>query len=607
LRRHFEAVLLFAVICVTNTYAAAVVSSAQLNANDTLDWSQLGPAGAAIPAHFTASSSHGIPVIGILEGSGGGTVARACPAPGCNYAGDPPAFNPGDPLLWAENSAGSGSGPLLLTLSKPVLGLGFNIQLTAPGSFSVLFEAISGPTSTFQLVNSDSVGDPVFLGVLDPTPDVSGLFVQIAGCTPSSPGTCDPSDFAISNLALATPVPEPGTFVPMLLGAGFLLLVPAAKRVRIPPSSLLSLLLLLCAGLSTRAQTPSLPLWHYQITSPVNGLTYRGYMVGTSPFNRGARTTTIPVILIPFIVNFQNTTTGFTAIFDPSSNPDPGCTAGQTMMALVENSPLFVDQDWTFNGVYAGHTQYIDAFQRANFWEYAQNTGDAYHVRLNYTEAEPLSVDVSYATAGPAAGVATGLASSCTNPSVRGTTNAAGFQGSVDIATLRTAMENYIAEHSITPDQLPVFILYNVVQYVNQTASYGGYHFSTATYPESLISPGQTFIVANFRTTNGGAKDVSILSHELAEWVNDPSGRNAVLSWGHIGQVTGCQSALEVGDPLTGTLLPVITGPNGFDYHVQELAYFSWFFRTPSTGAGSALSNNGTLTANAGAVCRVTP
>jgi hypothetical protein len=57
---------------------------------------------------------------------------------------------------------------------------------------------------------------------------------------------------------------------------------------------------------------PGLPIWYYQIASPVNGGVYAGYMVGTSPFERGSRTTTIPAILVPFIVQFTNTATGFT-------------------------------------------------------------------------------------------------------------------------------------------------------------------------------------------------------------------------------------------------------------------------------------------------------
>jgi hypothetical protein len=44
-----------------------------------------------------------------------------------------------------------------------------------------------------------------------------------------------------------------------------------------------------------------------------------------------------------------------------------------------------------------------------------------------------------------------------------------------------------------------------------------------------------------------------------------------------LGQVLGCQSNLEVGDPLSGTDAPPIVMPNHFTYHLQELAFFSWF------------------------------
>ncbi|HTS29033.1 MAG TPA: hypothetical protein VMH81_24345 [Bryobacteraceae bacterium] len=118
-----------------------------------------------------------------------------------------------------------------------------------------------------------------------------------------------------------------------------------------------------------------------------------------------------------------------------------------------------------------------------------------------------------------------------------------------------------------------------------------------------LASPGQTYVVANFRTNGMGPFDASILAHEIAEWVNEPGGFNAVPAWGNIGEVTGCKRYLEVGDPLTQTDLPPITGPNGFAYHLQELAYFSWFFRTPSIAAGAQFSDDGTLITNAGPVC----
>jgi hypothetical protein len=49
------------------------------------------------------------------------------------------------------------------------------------------------------------------------------------------------------------------------------------------------------------------------------------------------------------------------------------------------------------------------------------------------------------------------------------------------------------------------------------------------------------------------------------------------LPHGGTPQVAGRQGNLEVGDPLTGNDAPRIVGKNGITYHLQELAFFSWF------------------------------
>ena len=117
----------------------------------------------------------------------------------------------------------------------------------------------------------------------------------------------------------------------------------------------------------------------------------------------------------------------------------------------------------------------------------------------------------------------------------------------------------------------------------------------------------QSFGTADFDTSSIFASpvpDVSIMSHEVAEWMNDPFGNNPTPLWGHTGQVAGCQGNLEVGDPLSGTLAPPIFNPeNGFTYHMQELAFFSWFYGAPSVGVNGWFSDNGTFLTDAGPVC----
>jgi len=619
--------------------ASFVSRLADLNPNDSIGWSQLGTPGASISSPFSTGSPGGINVSGEFATGNGGTLAEVCSANNCNFAGAP-GFNARDFLIWTEDANGNGTGPLRITFSRPVQAAGFYFQLTAPSTFVATLTEIAGANGSTESVMSGS-GNPIFLGAWDTTADITAFIVGGASCVATSPGVCVTSDFAIDRLYVATSVSEPTTsmlvalsltllawgghgvlktgrprVIRHLVGGAFLLFavrhiqaqdlraVVAGEASLVEPARPLPKRNPRIDSTPSADSEPSLPIWRYQITSPVNGASYSGYMVGTSPFNRGARTTTIRAILVPVIASFTNTTTGFTTTFDPSSAPDAGCTGGQTAMSLVENSPIFQSQDWTLNGVYVGNTQYVDAFQRANFWQYVQDSGNAYHTLLDYSVGAPLTLALSYAAPTPAAEVRTGVQTTCTNPGGSASTNGGFYQGVVDFNTLQDALTGYIAAHNLTPDQLVIFVLYNVMYSQNGLLYLGGYHFSGETYPQAVTSPGQTFILANFRSNGMGPFDVSILSHEIAEWMDDPGGVNAVPSWGNIGEVTGCRRNLEVGDPLTRTDLPAVIGSNGFAYHLQELAFFSWFFRTPPLGAGNNFSDNGSLTADAGALCQ---
>ena len=73
---------------------------------------------------------------------------------------------------------------------------------------------------------------------------------------------------------------------------------------------------------------------------------------------------------------------------------------------------------------------------------------------------------------------------------------------------------------------------------------------------------------------------------------------NNTNPWGNIGQVSGCQTNLEVGDPLSGKLQSTRLG--GKTWHPQELAFFSWFYhQRPSIGVNRWYSSNGTFTSAA--------
>jgi hypothetical protein len=343
------------------------------------------------------------------------------------------------------------------------------------------------------------------------------------------------------------------------------------------------------ARISAAAAT-TIPTWDYSVTSPLDGNQYSGMMVGRSPFFHGARTTEIPTIIVPIIIRMSDG-----GVFDPTM-PDTTCLpspSGATALALVQQSPVLQSTMFTMGGTSVGTTQYPDAFQRGNFWMNVSVTGDRYHTKLNpVTTLNPVTVNV---------------------PTGKGTTNASGGCGSIGVMDInwwdpfvQGMISTSLAAEGVSPITLPIFLFYNVVM-TDGTPTLTGSSCCILGYHTAIGSPVQTYAVVDFDATTrfGPASSaISAMSHEVAEWVDDPIGMNLTPAWGNIGQVTGCQNNLEVGDPLSGTAFPSVTMPNGVTYEPQELAFFSWFYRqSPSIGVNGWYSNNGTFTTGAGAAC----
>jgi hypothetical protein len=101
-------------------------------------------------------------------------------------------------------------------------------------------------------------------------------------------------------------------------------------------------------------------------------------------------------------------------------------------------------------------------------------------------------------------------------------------------------------------------------------------------------------------------RDTATASHEVGEWMDGWTIHLATIRrrLGDIPDRSGCQGNLEVGDPLSGTEGPRIVMPNGFTYHLQELAFFSWFYNSRSVGVNGWFSDNGTSLTDAGPPCK---
>jgi len=328
-----------------------------------------------------------------------------------------------------------------------------------------------------------------------------------------------------------------------------------------------------------------LTMFKYNATSSrtgSKGQKFSGFMVGHNP-NTTNGTTTTTVYVVPLIMKIGGKT------FNPTV-ADAACLGGKVPTTVLKNSPMVLaTHDFKVNGVDVGATQYSDAFRRGEFWKSVSANGGTYHNKLNYVFLAAITVTP---------GSANSVLYSVTGTPCRAT------YGGVEVNWLDGYVTGTLipslASKGVGPANLPIFMMYNTTMYDSSpgTCCIGGYHGTESTSPPQTYSPFQFDSVGVF--TGVGGEDTSIMSHEVNEWQDDPLGNNPTPPWGNIGQVSGCQGNLEVGDALTGTNFPNVT-MNGFTYHLQELANFKWFYGAPANAAGGKFSDNGTFTTAAAA------
>ena len=304
------------------------------------------------------------------------------------------------------------------------------------------------------------------------------------------------------------------------------------------------------AAKSSSART--IPYWSNSFASGTKSFGYS--MVGTSPMSNPSSTTTVDTELQPLTFKFSN-----------------GVEISGSAAALkIANSPIFVNTKLP-----TGTGQYVDLFQRANFAKYVGTK--PYHVRLGLPGIRPEIV------------INVPKASGRVEKSKAGVT-----YGLVDEAFVTQTITNLIKTGKFNPATLAIFVTGNVFEYdqVTVLCCVLGYHDAIAPASGEL----QTYIYTSFPTLglfNGGFADVAVLSHEVAEWMDDPFGTNEVRPWSVPQHPGVCFSdLLEVGDAIEYFPDPTFTvALNGITYHLQDLAFFSWFTGTaPSIGLGGGYS-----------------
>lgn len=271
-------------------------------------------------------------------------------------------------------------------------------------------------------------------------------------------------------------------------------------------------------------------------------------MVGTDPQTTNT-TTTVTAYLIPVRIIMSPTPN---SIFDPAHVLPNGRTVVQnSALSPVFNSGI----DYVQGGIDLGNTQYIDAFQRGGFWSQVSSSPD-YHVLLNLVTLPEVNIVVPSSSGQISSefGVRVAL---------------------VDINFFNAKLQQIISSNSqITPDSLPIAITYDTYLTEGGRCCVGGFHsaFGNATAP-------QTYSHFTYIDKAGVfAQDVSALSHEIGEWMDDPFLDNP-----------GCGGLLEVGDPLGGEpnfgAFPYTL--NGFTYNLQDLVFLKYFGQSPSTSVNN--------------------
>ncbi|HEX4295421.1 MAG TPA: hypothetical protein VHZ29_14890, partial [Rhizomicrobium sp.] len=221
-----------------------------------------------------------------------------------------------------------------------------------------------------------------------------------------------------------------------------------------------------------------------------HAITYK--MVGNDPATSNTDTH-IKVVLIPVILVY-GASNGNTTL-DPTAKSTGGKGRKSVMQQLVASPMADNGADFKSGSIDCGQTQYVDAFQRCNFWS-SVSTNTGYHTILDFVKikgVKPLTITVSSSQGKIIA-----------NPF------GAGNVGELNFSTFDGQAISYLTSHAskITPDIFPFFISYDAYL-TSGGCCIGGYHNARGA---------QTYGYTTYVDAAGSfSEDIDAVSHEVAE------------------------------------------------------------------------------------------
>jgi hypothetical protein len=313
--------------------------------------------------------------------------------------------------------------------------------------------------------------------------------------------------------------------------------------------------------------TAGAPTWNFSYSYLAQ--TYTDTFVGSNP--TGGASTTVPTYIIPI----KMTLSGFTA------SPNKKLSNGKTVVANSIASPVFKNLDYKQGGTDVGTTQYIDAFQRAALWGTVSGH-PTYHVLLGTPIVKPLQ---TFAV-----------------PSADGVvTKEFGVKVIVaDINWFDAKAASLITTLGIPSGALPIFLTTQTFLSSGGQCCIGGYH--------NISSGGVPYSDFTYIQKSGVfSQDVSALSHEIGEYVDDPNTNNSDTP-AACTALGNHNSLYEVGDPIEVDTSPLYGdypyALGGFTYHLQDLVTPVYFGAPTSTSVNGWQSFQGqtfsTVCANGG-------
>jgi hypothetical protein len=294
---------------------------------------------------------------------------------------------------------------------------------------------------------------------------------------------------------------------------------------------------------------------HFSGSFAWQGNTYPYTIVGSKP--QSGVSTEVPAQIIPISMFFEE-------FVDESGAPivlDP-----MPVMPRVQASPNFRSAQYQ-----TGFTQFADAVQRAQFFH---TIGQDWHTMLGKPEVlSPIRIDVPRGLAKVYRNRSTGV-----------------VYAIVDTDFFISQLNTIIQLENLRVDALAIALTSNVFlapQSEIKKCCVLGFHTSFDVGNLSGNKFIQTFIWASWVDQGilANLADVTPMSHEISEWMNNPFGSNVVPAW-QVPNSTSCQNNLETADPLAtfpNAGYPVLI--DGFTYHPQSQVLLQWFQRGSTSDA----------------------